>query len=70
MLKAYSIGVKSKKYSSLIDYEKINNNFPLLVKANSKQEAKEIAETVIRDLKEFPECFTFSVELLKANITE
>jgi hypothetical protein len=65
-MKQYTVNAIPKHRTSLwLDVKIVKENFPVILEGNNKQEVKEIAQTIIRDLGTYPEGFKIDIEPMK-----
>jgi hypothetical protein len=63
-MKQYTVYAKAKHRTSLwLEIKKVDSAFPVILEAKNKQQAKEMAQSIIRDLGTYPEGFVLTVEI-------
>jgi hypothetical protein len=63
-MKKYTVSVRPKHRTSLhIDIASVEKAFPVILEAKNKDQVKDMAESIIRDLGTHPEGFVITIEI-------
>jgi hypothetical protein len=63
-VKQYIVNVKRRKRTSIwIEYSQVDKAFPVILEAKNKEQVREMAESIIRDLGTYPEGFIIQIDI-------